>query len=118
MKVPMNNKLSNFSRDIIRTKIKLLLGVLFALVVADGVVSHYLVAQSFGIEWNPIARILLGEGNLFIITKILGALLASLFLWRIHKKHPKLATVTTIGAVVIYTGVIYWNLLVYLMVSL
>ncbi len=104
-----------FFFDIDRTKIRLLLHILFALVVADGIMSNYLVTQGLGREWNPIAQVLMSQGNL-IAFKLLGALLAVLILWNMQKKRPRIAMIATLCAVTLYTGILYWNLLTFVIV--
>ena len=103
--------------DIDRTKIRLLLGTLFALVVADGILSNYLVTHGLGKELNPISQVLISQGNL-ISVKLLGALLAALILWDIQKKRPKAAMLVTLCAVTLYTGILYWNLLTFVIVQI
>ena len=94
-------------------QLRLLLGTLIVLVVADGLISKFLVTQRFGIEGNPLLRTWVGEDH-FLVIKLLGVLLAALILWDIHKRHPKLAFMSTLFFVTSYTLILYWNLFAFL----
>src|SRR3990172_7933797 len=74
--------------------IRILIGSLFAAVVADGIITKYLVSQGLATEGNPF----LGDwvhNNGFYTLKIFGALLACFYLWSIGKRHPNLTIVFT-----------------------
>lgn len=88
---------------------KYLLGVLIALVVSDGVISHLLVIGGLGREWNFFLQNLVGE-EYFLVIKVLGAALCALILWDIYNKWPKLALISTSCFVAIYLGIVVWNL--------
>ena len=90
-----------------------LLGTLIALVVSDGLISHFLVKRGLGREGNPLLETLVGEGN-FLVIKVLGVLLCALILWDIYKHFPKLALISTSCFVVFYAAVVSWNLGVFL----
>lgn len=94
-------------------QIKHLLGVLFALVVADGILSNFLITEGLGREWNPFLQTLVGEES-FLLIKVAGALLSTLILWDIYKKWPQAAIKSSICIVVLYTGIVYWNILTFL----
>ena len=89
------------------------MGLVFALVIADGLITRFLITQGLGQEWNPFLRPLAGEESLLLI-KVIGALLSVFILWDIYRKRPRLATVTSISTIIIYTGLVYWNLLIFL----
>lgn len=89
-----------------------LLGALIALVVSDGLITHSLVQRGLAREVNPFLRTLIGEGN-FLVVKVLGALLAALILWDIYKQWPKLARISSLCFVVLYAGIVGWNLSVF-----
>jgi hypothetical protein len=89
-----------------------LLGTLFALVVADGVITEYLVMQGMARELNPFVSILLGQTN-FLIIKVLGALLCVLAFWYVYKRRPKITSPVVVGCVAAYTGIVYWNVITY-----
>jgi len=86
-----------------------LLGTMFALVVADGLISNFLVTHGLGREWNPFLQILVGGEN-FLLIKVAGAFLVALILWDIYQKQPQIAAISSLCVVVIYTGIVYWNL--------
>ena len=94
-------------------QIKYLLGVLFTLVVADGILSNFLITEGLGREWNPFLQTLVGEES-FLLIKVAGALLSILILWDIYKKWPQAAIKSSICIVVLYTGIVYWNILTFL----
>ena len=94
-------------------KIRILLGTLFVLVVADGFLSNFIVAQGLGRELNPFLQTLVGkEGFSLILLKVVGALLSSLILWRIYRKRPRISIISAVLTVAVYTGITYWNLIV------
>jgi hypothetical protein len=89
--------------------IRIILGSLFAAVVADGVITKYLVSKGFAVESNPF----LGDwvnNDAFFILKICGAVLALLYLWSIYRRHPKLSIGFSSLLLAIYTFIVFWNL--------
>ncbi len=90
-------------------RIRLLLGTLFALVVSDGIISKFLVTQRFGLEGNPLLQTWVGEEK-FLVIKLVGALLAALILWDIHKQNYKLAFISTLCFLISYTLIVSWNI--------
>ncbi len=88
------------------------LSALIVLVVSDGWISRFLVRNKLGREGNPFLQTLIGE-EAFIVVKLLGALLCALILWDIYKRRSKLAVITTLCFVVLYTGIVLWNLFVF-----
>lgn len=94
-------------------RIRVLLGTLFALVVADGIISHFIVAQGLGRELNPFLQTLVVQGS-FLAIKVAGALLSAFILWRMYWKRPHISETITLCMVIVYTGIVYWNLFVFL----
>ena len=90
-------------------RMRYLLGALIALVVSDGVISHFLVTHGLGREGNPFLQILIGK-EIFLVIKVVGALLCALILWDIYKRRPKLALISSLCFVVLYAGIVLWNL--------
>jgi hypothetical protein len=89
--------------------IRIILGSLFAVVVADGVITRYLVTKGLATEGNPF----LGDwvtNDSFYILKICGALLATLYLWSVYKRHPLLSGAFSCLLLAGYASIIYWNL--------
>ena len=91
---------------------KYLLGMLIGFVVADGLISHFLVRHGLGYEGNPLLQNLVGEGN-FLVIKVLAVLLCAFILRDIYKQWPKLALISTSCFVVLYAGITSWNLYVF-----
>ncbi|MFC1907993.1 DUF5658 family protein [Chloroflexota bacterium] len=90
-------------------KIRLLICTLTALVVADGLISKFIVEHGFAREGNPLLQIWVGE-NTFLALKLLGAILIAIILWDIYKQNPKLSYISTVLFVISYTAIVFWNL--------
>jgi len=90
---------------------KRLIVLLAALVIADGLVTEFMVGNGFGREGNPFLEGFVGE-KAFIILKIAGALLVALLLWDMYKRWPKLAVIGASGMAFCYSGLVLWNLCV------
>ena len=91
-------------------RIRILLGSLFATVVADGIITKFLVLNGFAAEGNPFLQFWVGE-DVFLSLKILGGLLAILYLWSIYKRHPMVSIFCSSLFLAAYTFIIFWNLL-------
>ena len=90
-------------------RIRIILGSLFTAIVADGIITKFLVLNGFAIEGNPF----LGDwvtNNAFYTLKIFGGLLALLYLWSIYKRHPRLSIGFSSLFLVAYTLIIFWNI--------
>ena len=96
-------------------QMKNVLVILVALVVADGIVSQFLVNYQLGYEWNPFLQALVGQ-DYFLLIKLAGALICVLILWDIHKTRPRAALASSLFFVVFYTVLVYWNVGIYLVV--
>ncbi len=88
------------------------LAALIALVVSDGLITQFLVRQEIGRERNPLLQGVVGEAS-FLVIKVLGALLCALILWDIYRRWPKLALISSWCFVVVYAGIVLWNLSVF-----
>jgi len=86
---------------------------LFGIIVADGLISQFLVTGGYGSEGNPLLMSLVG-GESFLGIKIAGAFLATLFLWVKYNANPKLVNTVAVVALAFYTTIVYWNLFVFL----
>ena len=93
-------------------RIEYILGLLVALVVSDGLITDFLVRSGFGREGNPFLQAVMDEGNLMLI-KMAGALLSALILWDIYRRRPRLVLIISLLFVAFYTGIVYWNLVVF-----
>jgi len=92
-------------------QIRILIGSLFAAIVADGIITRYLVHNGFAREGNPIVIQWLVEDKLLSV-KILGGLLAAFYLWSVYRKHPRLSIIFTSVFLAGYLIIICWNLLI------
>ena len=88
---------------------KYLLGLLILFEISDGVLTHFLVRGGLAREGNPLLLPLVGEVN-FLVLKVVGVFICALILWDIYKRYPKLALVATSCFVVVYGGIVLWNL--------
>lgn len=100
---------SSISHPLIRA----LLGTMAALVVADGIISQFLIKKGFAYEGNPLLRPLVGDDQ-FLTIKIAASFLATLALWCIYKRHPRLAFTVTLFFLLFYTIIVFWNLYIFL----
>jgi hypothetical protein len=87
--------------------------VLFGIIVADGLISQFLVTGGYGLEINPLLTSWVG-GESFLGIKISAAFLATLFLWTKYNTRPRLVYTITVVALGFYTIIVYWNLFVFL----
>jgi hypothetical protein len=104
----LNRFTSYFKRSPENRRIRLLLGTLIALVISDGLITVFLISQGFAREGNPFLQNLVGDRS-FLLIKIVGALVAGLILWDIHKKRPRMALISTVSFVILYTLIVFWN---------
>jgi hypothetical protein len=88
---------------------------LIGLVVADGLITEFLVENRFASEGNPFLERWVGS-DAFLILKTAGAILAALILWDIGRRYPRLATVAASIFVLGYAVIVFWNVSVYFLV--
>jgi hypothetical protein len=91
--------------------VRYLLYALFGVIVADGLITQFLVTGGHGSEANPFLRAWVGHGW-FLAIKVAGAFLATLLLWINYNKKPKLVYTITVVFLVFYTVIVFWNLFV------
>ena len=84
---------------------------LFGIVVADGLISQFLVTGGYGSEGNPFLMSLVGSGS-FLAIKIAAAFLATSLLWIRYNTNPRLVNTVAVVALGFYTAIVYWNLFV------
>jgi len=106
-------KVPEFFRIENRT-VRYTLYVLFGIIVADGLLSQFLVTGGYGSESNPLLMSLVG-GESFLAIKISGAFLVTLFLWIKYNTKPRLVYKVAVVALGLYTTIVYWNLFVFLL---
>ncbi|MFC1900226.1 DUF5658 family protein [Chloroflexota bacterium] len=92
---------------------RFMLYTLFCLIVADGLITEFLIANGHGIEANPFLQAWVSQ-DLFLAIKICGAFLVSLFLWIKYHSFPRLIYSATAVFLAFYTVVVFWNLFVFL----
>jgi len=93
-----------------------LLTSLVALVVADGIITRFLVVHNLGTELNPFLQTWV-ESDTLLLLKLAGSAIAAFMLWRVSKKYPKLTLIVTISFIVFYMFIIIWNLYVFFKVQ-
>jgi hypothetical protein len=85
------------------------------MVVADGLITQFLVAGGYGSEVNPFLRAWAG-GDSFLAIKISGAFLATLILWIKYNAKPRTVYAIAVVFLIFYTVIVFWNLFVCLLV--
>jgi hypothetical protein len=90
-----------------------LLALLVALVIADGLLTEFLISSRIGREGNIFLAGLVSGGGL-IWVKVIGALVSAIILWDVGQRHPRLAFGFTLFFVAAYTGIVVWNISVFL----
>ena len=94
-------------------KMRWTLYTLFILIVADGLLTKFLVTNQYGLEGNPFLQAWVGQ-ELFLAIKVSGAFLAILLLWIKYNKEPKLTYIIAVVSLVFYTSIVFWNLSVFI----
>jgi hypothetical protein len=85
---------------------------LFCVVVADGLLTQFLVTGGYGEEVNPFMRAWISHGG-FLAIKVSGAFLATLLLWIKYNVKPTLVYAITVAFLIFYTVIVFWNLFVF-----
>jgi hypothetical protein len=83
--------------------------LLVGLVLADGVITEYLVGSGLSWEGNPLLRNPLESGTLMPL-KLGGALISTLLLASIYRTNRKMAMVASWLFIILYTCIVYWNI--------
>jgi hypothetical protein len=94
-------------------RVEYLLGTLLSLVVADGLISQFLIKNGLGHEANVFLRVLVIEND-FIIIKMCSAILCVIILWNIARRLPRLIFIFSTCLVGLYTAILFWNIAVFL----
>ena len=92
---------------------RLMLYALFGIIVADGLITEFLVTGGHGVEVNPFLRAWVAH-DLFLAIKVSGAFLVTLLLWIKFNSRPKAVYIITVVFLVFYTSIVFWNLFVFL----
>jgi hypothetical protein len=85
-----------------------LLVLLIVLVIADGVLTQFLVNGGLAREGNPLLQPLVGNVG-FIVLKVAGVLLCAFILWDIYRRFPRVAVIATSCFVFAYGVIVLWN---------
>ena len=101
-------KVSKFLKSRIQ-QARYLIGLLASLVVADGLISNHIMSNDFGTESNLIIESIVGQTS-FVLIKVIAAIVSAMILWKVFKRHPRMGLVSIILFVIIYTGILWWNL--------
>jgi hypothetical protein len=83
--------------------------LLAGLMLADGLITEYLVISGLTLEGNPFMQGPLA-GGYFMPVKIAGAWLSALILSSIHRHAPKIAAAVAWVFIAVYAGIVYWNI--------
>jgi hypothetical protein len=83
--------------------------LLVGLVIADGIITQFIINSGLGWESNPFMRIFLSNGH-FMLVKVGGSVLVALLLADMYRHHAKTARVAAWLFVLVYTGIVYWNI--------
>jgi hypothetical protein len=94
-------------------RIEYLLGSLLALVVADGIISQFLIEEGLGREGNPLLKTIATDSD-FLIIKMCGAVMSVIILWNMARRNPKLVSISSTIFVLFYTAILFWNLSIYI----
>lgn len=92
---------------------RFMLYALFCVVVADGLITKFLVTNGHALEVNAFLQAWVSQ-DLFLAIKVAGAFLVTLLLWIKYNAKPRLVYTITVVFLAFYTGVVFWNLFVFL----
>ena len=90
-----------------------LLGALVLLVIVDGLLTLFLVRSGIGHEGNPFLASWVGN-NMFLVLKVVGALLCAGILWDVYRQFPRVGTIATSFLTGFYGLIVAWNTAVFL----
>ena len=92
---------------------RLMLYTLFGVIVADALITKFLVTNGHASELNPLLQAWV-DHEMFFAIKISGAFLVTLFLWVKFNAKPRLIYGFTSVCLAFYTSIVSWNLSVFL----
>jgi hypothetical protein len=87
---------------------RIALGSMLALQVADAFITALAVGSSMAQEWNPLIAAH-AASLIFVIVKVAGAFACAAALWLVSRRFPRVALVSTDAVVVFYCLVLFWN---------
>jgi hypothetical protein len=82
------------------------------MVVADGIISNYIVNNGFGTEGNPFIDSIVGKAG-FISLKVAAAIISAWIMWRVVRRHLRIGLVSIILFVFLYAAILWWNLYIW-----
>lgn len=88
---------------------KYLLTLLCGFELSDGIITQLFVSNGQFREANPLMAPVVGDGN-FLLLKILGVILCTLVLLKLHRYFPRVTLLTASSVVAFYGAIIGWNL--------
>ena len=91
-------------------RIRIILATLVCAVVADGIITRFLIQNHLAKESNPFLQYWVYK-DVFLDIKLWGGLLAAFYLWSIYKRNRKLAVAFSSLCLMVYTFIIFWNIL-------
>ena len=89
----------------------LLLTLMVVLVVADGMVTRFVIKNQLGAEANVFLQDWVQSDSILIL-KLVGSSLAALILWRLYLKSHKMGWILTSFFASAYLLIIIWNIIV------
>lgn len=89
---------------------------LFGIIVADGLISQFLITGGYGLEANPLLMSWVGRES-FLDIKISGAFLVTMFLWTKYNARPRFVNTVAVIALAFYTAIVYWNLFAFVLAA-
>jgi len=87
---------------------KISLGLMFALIMADALITQFYAGGGYVREGNPLMARLVTDGR-FICFKLAGAALCALLLWLLARRFPRLASAAALSVAVFYGLILIWN---------
>jgi len=96
--------------------VRYILYTLFCIIVADGLITEFLVTGGHGSEVNPFLSAWVSH-RAFLAIKVSGAFLATLLLWINYNVKPRLVYIITVVFLAFYTTIVFWNLSVFLLTA-
>lgn len=96
-----------------RRAVRWVLVAFVLLVIADGFLTNLLIQRGIAHEWNPFLVLLAGRGAL-LVAKIIGAIVCALLLWDVYSHWPRLGFISSYISLLVYFGIVLWNLSLYL----
>jgi hypothetical protein len=93
---------------------RFMLLLLIGLVLADGIITEFVVGAGLATEGNPLMKVCLNEGNLMPL-KLCGALMGSVILWNMSRKYQRSASTVALVFIAVYTSIVYWNVAIVFM---